>query len=230
MSSSNRAVDGIVVGGAGGAVGQVLVQHLLTAGYRVHAVYRDRVPLLAAQPQLSTHCCDLSDGEEVQKLVAHLIAQHGGIGAVINAAGAFVWTKTVDCSNADFEALVASNFKSTFFLVRNILPPLLEQRRGRIVLISAAATLHGGATGMGVYSASKSALNALLASTAVELRGSGVTINALCPTIIDTPRNRREMPKADFSTWISTATISATIDLLLSAGGAHINGAVIPLQ
>ena len=230
MKSSVFAVNGIVVGGADGALGKSVVQHLLAAGRRVHAIYRQHVPPdVPEHPRLSTHCCELSDGKAVQELLAHLVTQHEGIEAVVNAAGGFVWAKTADCEDADVDFLLAANFKSAFFLTKYALPYLCQRNHGRLVLISAAAALRGGEVGMGVYLASKSALNALLLSTAAELQGSGVTINAICPTIIDTPRNRHEMPTADFSTWVSMATLNRTITLLLSEQGGDINGALITL-
>ena len=228
--SSVFTVNGIVVGGAGGAVGKSVVRQLLDAGRRVHAIYRQRVPPeVPAHPQLSQHCCDLSDGKAVQELLDHLVTRHGRIEAVVNAAGGFVWAKTASCADTDVDFLLAANFKSAFYLTKYALPHLCSHNQGRIVLISAAATLRGGEVGTGAYLASKSALNALLLSTAAELQGSKVTINAICPTIIDTPRNRRDMPQADFTTWVSIATLTRTIALLLSEQGGDINGALIPL-
>lgn len=226
--SSVFAVNGIVVGGAGGAVGKSVVRQLLAAGRRVHAIYRQHVPPeVPEHPQLSQHCCDLSDGKAVQELFDHLA--HEGIEAVVNAAGGFVWAKTASCADTDIDFLLAANFKSAFCLTKYALPHLCSRNQGRIVLISAAATLRGGEVGTGAYLASKSALNALLLSTAAELQDSRVTINAICPTIIDTPRNRRDMPQADFSSWVSMATLTRTIALLLSEQGGDINGALIPL-
>lgn len=230
MQTSSYAVDGIVVGGAGGALGKSVVQHLLAAGRRVHAIYRQHVPSeVPEHPHLSQHCCDLSNGQAVQELLGHLVVRHASIEAVVNAAGGFVWAKTADCADTEVDSLLAANFKSAFCLTKYALPHLCQRKHGRIVLISAAATLRGGEVGMGAYLASKSALNALLLSTAVELQGSGVNINAIAPTIIDTPRNRDDMPQADFSTWVSTATLNRTIDLLLSEHSGDINGAIIPL-
>ncbi len=224
------AVNGIVVGGAGGALGRSLVQQLLVADRRVHAIYRQHVPSDVPQhPRLSQHCCDLSDGNAVRELLDHLVTQHGGIEAVVNAAGAFVWAKTATCADTDVDLLLAANFKTAFCLTKYALPHLCPRQHGRIVLISAAATLRGGEVGMGAYLASKSALNALLLSTAAELQGSGVTINAICPTIIDTPRNRHDMPQADFSTWVSMARLVRIIALLLSPQGGDINGALMPV-
>ena len=229
MSSFPYAVDGIVVAGAGGALGHTTVQHLLAAGRRVHAIYRQLPAAVPAQARLTAHGCDLCDGQAVRELFAHLVTRHAGIEAVVNAAGGFVWAKTADCADTDVDALLAANYKSAFFLTKYALPHLCKQARGRIVLISAAATLRGGEVGMGAYLASKSALNALLASTALEVQGSGVTINAIAPTIIDTPRNRHAMPQADFATWVSTSTINRAIALLLSEQGGDINGALIPV-
>ena len=224
------AVDGIVVGGAEGALGMAVVQHLLQAGCRVHAVDRQRVPQSVPEHDaLTTHSCDLSDGQAVAKLLAHLDAQHGGFAAVVNAAGGFVWAKTDACDDADLDFLLAANFKSAFLLTKYALPHMSARGGGRIVLFSAAATLRGGEVGMGAYLASKSALNALVLSTAAELSGSGITINAIAPTIIDTPRNRRDMPQANFAAWVQATTINKTIELLLSENGTTINGTIIPL-
>ena len=229
MSSFPYAVDGIVVAGAGGAVGQAVVQHLLAAGRKVHAIYRQLPADQPTQPRLTAHSCDLSDGQAVQKLLDQLATRQEGIAAVVNAAGGFVWAKTADCADDDVDFLLAANYKSAYFLTKYALPHLCAQARGCIVLISAAATLGGGEVGMGAYLASKSALNALVASTALEMQGSGVTINAICPTIIDTPRNRRDMPQADFAAWVTTDTLNSTIDLLLSEQASTINGTLIRL-
>ncbi len=228
MRSFPYAVDAVVVAGAGGALGQAVVRYLLDAGRRVHAVYRRHVSV-PSHPRLTTHTCDLGDGKAVQELFAHLAARHADVAAVVNAAGGFVGAKTAACADEDLDFLLTANYKSAFFLTKYALPHLCAQRAGRIVLISAAATWRGGEIGMGAYLASKAALNALLASTALELRGSRVTINAVAPTIIDTPSNRRALPQADTSTWVSTTALNRVISLLLSEQGGDINGALIPV-
>ena len=215
-----------VVGGAGGALGRVVVRKLLDTGLRVHAIYRDD-PNVATTPDLIPHRCDLSSGADVSDLITHIAAGEGHIPALINVAGGFIWGKTASFSDQDFNFLLDANFKSVFFLLKNVLPLMQKNNFGRIVLISSAAALTPGDIGMGVYNASKSALNALLKSTANENSQHNIKINAICPTIIDTPRNRKDMPDADFSSWVTPHTVTRLIQLLLTDDGELFSGTLI---
>ena len=222
----HRNITCVVVGGAGGALGEVVVRNLLDTGLRVHAVYRDGTDA-ATNPNLIAHQCDLSVGSATSNLIAHIAKREGYIPALINVAGGFIWGKTASFSDQDFNFLLDANFKSVFFLLKNVLPLMQKNNFGRIVLISSASSLTPGDIGMGVYNASKSALNALLKSTANENSQYDIKINAICPTIIDTPRNRRDMSDADFSTWITPTAITRLIQLLLAEDGELFSGALI---
>ncbi len=99
---------------------------------------------------------------------------------------------------------------------------------GRIVNVGALAALKAGA-GMGAYAASKAALLRLTEMLAEELKDRGVTVNAVLPSIIDTPENRKDMPDADVSRWVKPEQIGAVIGFLLSADAQCITGASIPI-
>ena len=223
----NANMDEVIVTGAGGALGQVVVKYLHEAGLHVHAVYREGEP---TDTGVDTYVCDLSAAHEVQGFCERLLAVKSV--AIVNCAGGFAWNKTADYADKDYSYMLAANFRSAFLLLRYSLPLLRKhQTGGRIVFISSAASLSPNANniGMGVYSASKSALNALIMSTCAEVSSEGIKINAICPAIIDTPRNRQDMPDADHSQWVSREKIAKLIRLLLSKDGELFHNCFIPM-
>jgi NAD(P)-dependent dehydrogenase (short-subunit alcohol dehydrogenase family) len=109
------------------------------------------------------------------------------------------------------------------------LPVLLDQSGAAIINIGAAAAAKADA-GMGAYAASKAGVARLTESLAAELANHDVTVNAVLPTIIDTPTNRADMPDADFSRWVRAEDIAAVIGFLASPAARAITGASIPVS
>jgi NAD(P)-dependent dehydrogenase (short-subunit alcohol dehydrogenase family) len=108
------------------------------------------------------------------------------------------------------------------------LPAMLERGRGRIINIGAGAAARAG-LGMGAYAASKAGVQRLTEALAEELKDRNITVNAILPGIIDTPRNRLDMPKADFTRWVSPQAIANVIRFLASDDAAAVTGAAIPV-
>ena len=106
--------------------------------------------------------------------------------------------------------------------------PHLPDGRGRIVNIGANSALKAGA-GVGAYTASKAGVMRLTESLAEELKPRGITVNALLPSIIDTPPNRADMPDADFDRWVKPEQLAEVIVFLLSDAASAITGALIPV-
>ena len=106
---------------------------------------------------------------------------------------------------------------------------MLENGAGHIVNVGAQSALHAS-SGMGPYAASKSAVHQLTESLADELKLKGVTVNAVLPSTIDTPTNRRDMPTADFSRWVAPADLAAVILFLASDEAKAVTGALIPVS
>lgn len=219
----------VVVVGAGGALGKVVVGDLLASGYSVHASYHCQQQFVDGQPNLNRYVCELNDSDSVVGLVNDVVAKTGQIPPVINVAGGFRYGDVVKLSSADFNFLLDANFRSAFLLLRHIIPSMRATGSGRMIFISSLSSLAPGESNMGVYNATKSALNALLKSTANENYRYGIKINALCPSIIDTPANRAAMPDADYKSWVSCAHLSRLISLLLSDDGELFNGVLIPV-
>jgi NAD(P)-dependent dehydrogenase (short-subunit alcohol dehydrogenase family) len=124
--------------------------------------------------------------------------------------------------------MFAVNVKTALFASRAAIPFLKQSGQGRIINIGANAALKAGA-GMGAYAASKSGVHRLTESLAEELKADGITVNAVLPSIIDTPANRADMPKADFATWVSPRALAEVILFLASDAGAPITGALLPV-
>jgi NAD(P)-dependent dehydrogenase (short-subunit alcohol dehydrogenase family) len=108
------------------------------------------------------------------------------------------------------------------------LPALRERGHGRIVNIGAGAAARAG-LGMGAYAASKAGVQKLTEALAEELKDDGITVNCILPGTIDTPRNRLDMPQADFSRWVSPAAIAEVIAFLASDAAEAVTGAAIPV-
>ncbi len=161
--------------------------------------------------------------------MAAVKAKFGRLDALLNIAGGFQW-ETVEGGRAEsWDHMYALNLKTALYSCQGALPYLLESGAGRIVNVGAQSALHG-ASGFGPYAASKSAVHRLTESLADELKLKGVTVNAVLPSIIDTPANRRDMPKADFDRWVKPADLAAVMLFLASDEAKVVTGALIPVS
>ena len=130
---------------------------------------------------------------------------------------------------AIWDQMFAVNLKSALFTSRAAIPFLRQSRQGRIINIGANAALKAGA-GMGAYTASKSGLHRLTESLAEELKAAGITVNAVLPSVIDTPANRASMPKADFAKWVTPQELAEVILFLASDAASAVTGALLPVS
>jgi NAD(P)-dependent dehydrogenase (short-subunit alcohol dehydrogenase family) len=136
--------------------------------------------------------------------------------------------KVMDVGVDTWERMFAINLKTALNASRAAIPYLLETGAGRIVNVGAGAG-DRAAEGMGAYGASKAAVHRLTESLAEELKLKGVTINAVLPSIIDTPANRAEMPKAAFDRWVAPADLAGVMLFLASDEARAVTGALIPV-
>ncbi|HRH19669.1 MAG TPA: SDR family NAD(P)-dependent oxidoreductase [Brevundimonas sp.] len=217
----------VVVTGAFGALGRTVVQRLSEAGNGVVAV--DHAPTapqgLAVARTISG--VDLTDAAQAQQVLEAVAGEFGGIDALVNIAGGFVWETVDGNSNGSWERMHALNLMTALNASRAALPWLVQGGSGRIVNIGAKAAL-AAATGMGAYAASKAGVHRLTEALADEYKGR-VTVNAVLPSIIDTPANRKDMPDADWSTWVRADELAVVIGFLVSEDASGITGALIPV-
>jgi NAD(P)-dependent dehydrogenase (short-subunit alcohol dehydrogenase family) len=150
------------------------------------------------------------------------------IDGLVNVAGGFAWEMVAAGSLATWDRLYAMNLRSAVAASQAVLPHLGSDGRGRIVNIGALGALKAGA-GMGAYAASKAGVMRFTEALAEELKDRGITVNAVLPSIIDTPANRADMPKAAFDRWVAPAALGRVIAFLLSDAAAAITGACLPV-
>ena len=223
----------VVVSGGTGALGGAVVEGFLDAGAQVLATYvveaevapfRERFAAHGARVELQR--CDLRRGAEVAALFERVAP--GSLRAVVNLAGGYTWTRVADADDAALERLLDLNLRTTFAACRAAAPVLAAAGGGAIVNVSARAALRGEA-GNGVYGATKAAVLALTQSLSAELKDAGVNVNAVLPSIIDTPANRAAMPKSDPAKWVAPEDLANVIVFLASDAAAAIHGAGIPV-
>jgi NAD(P)-dependent dehydrogenase (short-subunit alcohol dehydrogenase family) len=148
---------------------------------------------------------------------------------LVNTVGGFSATGPVsDTDPADWDGMMSVNLKSVFLCCREFLRQKGLKGYGRIFNI-AAQTVFRPSKNRAAYAVSKGGVAALTTLLGEELRGTGITVNAVAPSILDTPENRRSMPGADFSAWVDPAAVADEILHLCAPAASSINGAVIPM-
>jgi NAD(P)-dependent dehydrogenase (short-subunit alcohol dehydrogenase family) len=218
----------ILVTGAAGVLGQAVIATLVARGEAVAAV--DLAPMIpAAGQRVSVGGIDLADATAGAALIAQLTGTSGAgsLTGLVNVAGGFVWETVSEGGWASWERMYRINVQTAFEATRLALPAL-RTSRGAIVNVSAAATARAGA-GMGAYAAAKSAVSRLTEALAAEELTNGVRVNAVMPSVIDTPANRRDMPDADHSRWVSPSEIAEVVAFLLSPAASGVTGALVPV-
>ena len=226
----------VVVTGSSGALGQEVCRRLLRAGLEVVGVDRELGSTLeeaqtsGEEGAMFEVGIDLSDAGQVRRGFAAIEEQRGPIDGLVHCAGGFRWSHIEDVGDDDLDFLLMANLKSSLLVVRQVMGPMKARGFGRVILISSRSTLAPGA-GEGAYAATKAGINALVQACAREIAGQDVTINAVLPSIIDTPANREAMPEADHDTWVRREDLAEIISFHLTrpAGGA-INGALLPVS
>ena len=214
----------VLVTGAAGALGQAVVEHFAEHGAKLAQL--DVVEIDNAHYSAT---CDLTDSASAAAAVADVVADLGTIDVLANIAGGFKMGEAVHETTAEtWDFLMGLNAESVLNMARAVVPQMLTQGGGKIINIGAGAGL-SGMPQMGAYSASKSVVIRLTEAMAGELRAQNINVNCILPSIIDTPRNRADMPDADFSGWVTPAAMAEVVGFLASDAAAPIHGAALPV-
>jgi NAD(P)-dependent dehydrogenase (short-subunit alcohol dehydrogenase family) len=210
----------IIVTGAAGVLGKAVCAKIEEQGGQALGVD------LAPNVEGGLGGVDLTDEAAVEKAFGELFGR-GPVAGLANVAGGFVWEKVEGGSADSFDRMYRMNLRTAALACRAAAPRL--SKGGCIVNVGAAATTQPG-EGMASYAASKAGVLALTESLAEELRPKMIRVNAVLPTILDTPTNRNDMPDADFGDWVSPEDAAEAIVFLLSGKAAAVTGASLKLS
>jgi NAD(P)-dependent dehydrogenase (short-subunit alcohol dehydrogenase family) len=218
----------IIITGAFGALGTAVVQAALQAGANVAAIDRAEAPPTGVDLGKAQRFggVDLSDAASAKQAIEAAANGLGGLDALVNIAGTFRWETLADGKLETWDFLYHVNLRTAVAASQAALAHL--RKGGRIVNVGALSALKAGA-GVGAYTASKSGVMRFTESLAEELKERDITVNAVLPSTIDTPANRKDMPKADFSKWIKPQQLADVILFLISDQASAITGALIPV-
>ena len=226
----------VMVTGAIGKLGGVLAQAFQDSKAKLALVDRGEDRLQQAFPDLVglpdyllVNCADLMDEGAVEDSVSEAIQHFGRIDVLVNTVGGFRAGKLLHETPVEtWDFLLNLNARSVFIACQKVIPRMLNQGSGKIVNVAARPGLEGQA-GMAAYSASKSAVIRLTESMAAELKAQGVNVNCVIPGTIDTAQNRKAMPNANYSTWVTPESLAEVILFLSSEAARDVHGAALPV-
>jgi len=225
----------VVVTGAAGNLGEAVAVAFDAAGAKLVLAdmnYDRLEKMYGAMAEKGTAllaAVNLLDAAAVDALFTDALDQFGRVDILVNIAGGFsMGPRLHETPPETFNFMFDLNAKTLYHTSRSAVPHMLAQKSGKIINIAARAGLEGKAK-MAAYTASKSAVIRLTEAMADELKGEGINVNCILPGTIDTPRNRADMPDADFGHWVPAAALADVILFLASDASRAIHGAALPV-
>ena len=226
MPQEEKAI--LITGGTGG-LGEAVTRAFVEAGYPVATTYTDPKKwegLENVGDAVLGLQADLLDARAAERAARRTAEGLGGLYALVNLVGGFAAGSLGRTSEETWERMMDLNLKSAFLATRAALQHMPDG--GRVVNVGTAAVTNK-APRLAAYVASKGALMSLTEGLANELKERRITANAILPTVIDTPANRRAMPNADRSSWLLPEEVAAVILFLVSEGGSIVTGNLLAL-
>jgi len=225
-----------VVTGGSGALGSAVTLNLAENGARV------AVPLIpsdswaavesragSARERVWGREADFTKAPEVERFVDEVIARWQRIDFLVCIAGGFAAGKTHETSEESWDRMFDLNLRTVYLAARLVVPVMVRQNFGRIITTSSGAILNGGGAGMAAYAVSKGAARHLTEIIASELKSYNIHAHCIMPGTMDTGANRRAMPKADFSQWVSTEDVARVIRFLLGDDSRAVRSVAVPI-
>jgi len=226
----------IIVTGAAGNLGRAVAARVQAQGARTVLVERSDEHLKSAFAELVNSTqhwlavgVDMTSPDAVSAMAAAAHKRFGRIDGLVNTVGGFRGGKPVhEADLAEWDFMYDINVRTALHACRAVIPYMLEAQSGRIVNV-ASRNAFQGSPNYAAYSAAKTAVLRLTESLAGELKTRGVNVNCIVPGTIDTPQNRADMPKADFSTWVPPEDLAHVVAFLLSDEARSVTGAAVPV-
>lgn len=226
----------VVIAGGTGGLGNAVSRAFLEQDAKVVVSYRKEEGFAALKQAAGAKASalegfevDVTDEGATSEFVGSILSRHGRVDAVVNTIGGYAGGVALwELETKVFDGMLSLNLRSGYSLARAVVPTMLKQKHGAIVNVAAKAAFDHGA-GASAYAASKAAAVALMDSLAADLKGTGVRVNSILPSIIDTAANRRAMPNADFAAWPKPEEIAQVVLFLCSDSAAAVHGVALPV-
>jgi len=225
-----------LVTGGSGALGQAIVHRFLRDGDTVCVPYivdAERAHLQASldaatTPRVTLERCDVTDDAAMTRLAGAVVERHRRIDVLVTGVGGFAGGGLVETDRATWDRMLAMNLTSAFTAARAVVPHMLAAGAGRVVMIASRAVVPpaGGFIG---YTVAKAGVIALMQALAQEVKGRGVTVNAVAPSTMDTPANRAAMPDVDPKGWVPVADVAEAIAALAAESAGHVTGTLLQI-
>jgi NAD(P)-dependent dehydrogenase (short-subunit alcohol dehydrogenase family) len=219
----------LVITGSSGALGQAVAATLSGYGATLALIDHGAAPAAPPAARVSHYGgVDLTEGTAARAVMARAFKDAGRLDGLINVAGGFHFEEVSGGTLDSWDSMYRINLRTAVASCEAVLPYLLQAGGGRIVNVGAMGAVKAG-RGMGAYAASKAGVAKLTEALAEELKPRGITVNAILPSTLDTPKNRLDSPKADFSRWVAPAEAAEVIAFLVSDEARAVTGALIPV-
>lgn len=223
----------VVVTGANGNVGQAVARRFSASGATLVLVGRKENELadLATEVNGTIAIADVTDATSVEAMVKRVEDKHGKIDILAHTVGGFSAGQPVYEAGLDvWDKMMTLNARSVYVTCGRIAKHMLDRQiKGRIIAVL-AKNAYKGAAKSAAYSASKAAAQRVLESMAAELSSTGITVNGIAPSSIDTPQNRASMPSADFSKWVQPEEIADAILFLAADSSKALSGITLDIS
>jgi len=225
-----------LVTGGSGALGQAIVHRFLRDGDTVCVPYivdaeRTRLEAsldAATKPRVMLERCDVTDDTAMARLAGAVVERHRRIDVLVTGVGGFAGGGLVETDRATWDRMLAMNLTSAFTAARAVVPHMLAAGAGRVVMIASRAVVPpaGGFIG---YTVAKAGVIALMQALAQEVKGRGVSVNAVAPSTMDTPANRAAMPDVDPKGWVPVTEVAEAVAALAAASAGHVTGTLLQI-
>lgn len=225
----------IITGGTG-ALGTAVASDLLQRGVRVAVPFADeaqwerlRASRVGNDANLWGAKADLTQATDVEQFARQVIERYGRLDYLVCIAGGFAAGKSYETSEETWDQMFATNLRTVYLAVRAVVPQMIQQNFGRIITTSSGAILNGGGAGIAAYAISKGAVRQFTEILADELKPHNIHAHCILPGTMDTPANRRDMPKSDFSKWVKVEDVASVVRFLLSDDAQAVRSVSVPV-
>jgi NAD(P)-dependent dehydrogenase (short-subunit alcohol dehydrogenase family) len=219
----------LAITGSDGALGQAAAATLSGYGATLALIEHASTPSTALPAGARRYGgIDLTQENAARAVMERVVKEAGRLDGLVNIAGGFRWEELAGGTLDSWDSMYRINLRTAVASCQAALPFLLQSGGGRIVNVGAMGAVKA-ATGMGAYAASKAGVAKLTEALAEELKDRGITVNAILPSTLDTPKNRADMPRADFTRWVAPVEAAEVIAFLVSDAARAVTGALIPV-